>query len=112
MIIKNGQLSQRLFRQLLGSLLGATCSTPFGQLSKNLFLCSWISDWLEALAKECDLSPRRLSHAWWAGNARVINRSDALLGTHADRARMIVFWTDAVNLAPRSQSRVQCASCW
>jgi hypothetical protein len=34
-----------------------------------------------------------VGYAWWAGNARLINLSGALLGAHVAHSGMMVFWT-------------------
>ena len=44
--------------------------------------------------------------AWWAGNARLINFSGALLGAHVSRAGLIVLWTGAMTLFEVSHLQV------
>jgi hypothetical protein len=36
--------------------------------------------------------------AWWAGNARLIDRSESLLGAHVAHSALMVFWCGAMTL--------------
>ena len=42
------------------------------------------------------MTQEKTGFAWWAGNARLINRSNQLLGAHIAHAGLIMFWAGSI----------------